>query len=263
MKKLLIYGFIVLFGLSVINATAQVNQIKSSSSANASSGGSRSGERGGSSVGFTYFFIDLIGNGIVAWQRDKLHKQEINPRIVSLELPLQVAMQPSSYYLFNPRIRGNWGLFSTDFRVNYLVEQDMNGLKDLATFDWQIIQLNLITTKNVIGRVGIGTMNENFGNKQSFFESSFGVSVIASDHKISGNIEYRVAKDYNTDATPRREINASLEKKIFSTGMFHGFATLGGVYQQYYNSVSVWGIQAGMVFRIHRPLGFLKEENQN
>lgn len=255
----------ILICLTTHHGVAQVDQIKSSSSSNSKgSGGSRSGEGSGSSSGvFAYFFVDLIGHGIGAWQRDKLSKKEINPRIVSLELPMQAAAQPSNYYLFNPRIRGNWGLFSTDFRVNYLVEQDIDGPKDLTTFDWQVIQLNLITARNVIGRVGFGMMNENFGDKQSFFESTFGLSVISNDHKLGGSLEYRVAKDFETDVTPRREISASVERQIFSSGVFHGVATLGAVYQRYYSDVNVWGIQGGFIFRIHRPVSLLNKELQN
>lgn len=265
MKRLHTWALSLLFCFTLTHVVGQVDQIKSSSSSNSkSSGGSRSGERSGSSSGaLVYFFVDLIGHGIGEWQRSKLAKKEINPRIVSFELPMQAAVQPSSYYVFNPRIRGNWGLFSTDFRVNYLVEEDINGPKDLTTYDWQIIQLNLVTARNVIGRVGIGMMNENFGSKQSFAESTLGLSIFTSDHKLGGNLEYRVAKDYVTDATPRREISVSVEKQLFSTGAFHGFATLGGVYQRYYSSVSVWGVQAGMIFRIHRPLGFVKEAISN
>lgn len=256
MKHLHKYVLGLLFFFMLTHAWGQVDQIKSSSSSNSKgSGGSRSGEGSGSSSGmFVYFFVDLIGHGIGEWQRSKLAKKEINPRIVSLELPMQAAVQPSNYYVFNPRIRGNWGLFSTDFRVNYLVEEDINGPKDITTYDWQIIQLNLVTARHVIGRVGIGMMNENFGNKQSYAESTIGLSIVSSDHKIGGSFEYRVAKDYETNATPRREVSASFEKQLFSNGAFHGFATLGGVYQRYYSSVSVWGVQAGMIFRLHRPV---------
>ncbi len=258
----------ILVCLSVTHVLAQVDQIKSSSSSNSKSTNSQSNQRGegsgsssSSSGFFVYLFVELIGNGVGALQRDKLSKKEMNPRIVSLELPLQAAAQPSNYYLFNPRIRGNWGLFSTDFRVNHLVEQDIDGTKDLTTFDWQVIQLNLVTAKNVIGRVGFGFMNENFGSKQSFFESTFGLSLLSNDHKLGGSLEYRVAKDYETDATPRREISASFERQIFSTGAFHGFATLGGVYQRYYSDVDVWGVQGGIIFRIHRPFLSRQEEN--
>ncbi len=268
MIRLRKHTLFILACLSVTHVVAQVDQIKSSSSSNSKSTSSRSSERGGgsgssssSSGFFAYLFVDLIGSGIGAWQRDKLSKKEINPRIISLELALQVAAQPSNYYLFNPRIRGNWGLFSTDFRVNYLMEQDIDGPKDLTTFDWQVIQLNLVTAKNVIGRVGFGFMNENFGSKQSFFESTFGLSILSNDHKLGGSLEYRVAKDYETDATPRREISASFERQIFSTGAFHGFATLGGVYQRYYSDVDVWGIQGGIIFRLHRSVLLRQEEN--
>jgi hypothetical protein len=268
MERLHKYSLFVLLVFSLTNVVGQVDQIKNSSSSNSKgSGSSRSGEGGsssGSSSGFfVYLFVDLIGRGVGEWQRSKLLKKEINPRIVSLELPMQVAVQPSNYYLFNPRVRGNWGLFSTDFRVNYLLEQDMDGYKDLTTFDWQIIQLNLITAKNVIGRVGFGMMNENFGDKQSFFESTYGLSILSSDHQLGGSLEYRVAKDYETDVTPRREISATFEKQLFTTGAFHGFVTLGGVYQRYYNSVSVWGIQGGIIFRIHRPVPLRQENNLN
>lgn len=150
-----------------------------------------------------------------------------------------------------PRLRGNWGLFSTDLRFNWLIEQDINGNKELSTLDWQIIQFNLVTTKSVTGRVGLGSMYENFGNHNSFFESSFGVSAYPQPWPVAFNVEYRVANDFETGAVPRREFNFSLERPVFSSGKWHGHATLGGVYQRYYEAVSVWGIQAGFVFRIY------------
>ncbi len=109
MFRLFKYKLLILVCLSVTHVKAQVDQIKSSSSSN-SANSSRSSDRGSntsSSGFFAYFFVDLIGNGIVVWQGEKLSKKERNPRIVSLELPLQAAAQPSNYYLLNPRIRGN------------------------------------------------------------------------------------------------------------------------------------------------------------
>ncbi len=66
---------------------------------------------------FFYFMADAI-NGLADWQQYKLKKREVNPYLVSLDVITQVATQPSRYYLVNPRVRGNWGLFSSDFRVN-------------------------------------------------------------------------------------------------------------------------------------------------
>ena len=125
-----------------------------------------------------------------------------------MDIIAPVAIQPSQYYLFNPRIRGNWGLFSTDFRINYLIQETTSGTSDLSSLDWQILQLNILTTRNVIGRVGGGFMQENFGGRKSFFESSFGLFVQSNSKKIGASIEYRVAQDYDTGVNPRREFSA-------------------------------------------------------
>lgn len=241
------FGLILLF-LS-ISAVGQVDDIKKKSSENSSrkSEGGRSGSSGSGNVAIFFDVFRLIG----AAQSDKLQKADSIRRLVSLETFFQAAVQPSSYYLFNPRIRGNWGLFSTDFRINYLFEDDRsNGAHDLTTFDWQILQLNLITIRNFTARVGGGNLYERFGNKQSFFEWTTGLSFYSNPQTIIGNLEYRVAKDFVTNAVPRREINFSLEKQIFRTGSLRGYATVGGVYQRYYQSVTVWGLQAGFVMRI-------------
>ncbi len=114
------FGLILLF-LSVA-AVSQVNDIKKRSSENSSrkSEGGHSGSSGSSNVAIFFDVFRLIG----AAQSDKLHKADSIKRLVSLETFFQGAVQPSNYYLFNPRIRGNWGLFSTDFRVNYLLEDE-------------------------------------------------------------------------------------------------------------------------------------------
>lgn len=244
--------FTLLLGLLLLadSLFAQVDAIKSSSSAASRSRGS-GGERGSRSSGvFAYFFIDLIGSGIVEWQRYKLDKKQVNPSVISLEVMMQTAMQPSSYYIFNPRIRGNWGLFSTDYRINYLVEEDINGYKDLTTLDWQILQLNLITTRHVIGRVGFGMMTENFGDYRSFGEGTVALQFYSNNRILNGTIEYRKATDWENFITPRRECSAYIERQFFENGRAHAYVTVGGMYQRYYESIDVWGIQGGVVLKL-------------
>ena len=244
-----IFLFILLFQLDV--SLAQVSEIKSKSSQNASGGGSGGERRSSGSNAFqSYILIDFLLNGMAEWQQYKLQKRQSNPYLVSIDILGQVAVQPSRYYLANPRIRGNWGLLSTDFRVNYLVQEGINGLEDLATFDWQVLQLNVVTTRNVIGRVGGGFMSENFGGKGSFFESTYGLFIQSNNKKSGGTIEYRIARDFSTGAIPRSEVSVNVEKQLFTRGTWHAYATVGGVYQRYYESISVWGIQAGLAFRV-------------
>jgi hypothetical protein len=232
-------------------AMGQTDEIKKKSTENAGNRSSGRSEGSTSGGGGGWFFFNSF-KLLATWQAMKLEKAQENKRLVSLETYFQGAVQPSNYYLFHPRIRGNWGLFSSDFRYNYLVEESKgSGSGDLSTFDWQILQLNLVTTKNVTGRIGFGNMVENYGARQTFFEWTAGLSIIPNNQKLGGSLEYRVAKDYNTNAIPRREVNFFLEKQVFSTGALHGALTLGGVYQRYYESVSVWGMQAGLVMRIY------------
>lgn len=230
-------------------AFGQVDEIKKKSTENSTVTETVRSERtsSGNNVRFLFDFFRLVAG----WQQLKLNRAVENKRLISLETYLPGAVQPSSYYLMNPKIRGNWGLFSTDFRFNYLIEEGQgNGAHDLSSFDWQIIQLNLITTKNVIGRIGGGSMQENFGGHNTFFEWTAGLTIIPNHQSIGGSIEYRVAKDYNSNVIPRREVNFYLEKQIFEKRALHGYVTLGGVYQRYYESISVWGMQAGLVIRI-------------
>lgn len=235
-------------------ASAQVNAIKNSSSQNANSRGG-GGERGGGSSGGAFFaqiFIQSL-QGIATWQQYKLDRRSKNEYIVSLDIIGQASIQPSRYYLMNPRIRGNWGLFSTDFRINYLLQETATGTESLSSIDWQILQLNLVTTRNVIGRVGAGFMKENFGGNLSFFESTYGVFIQSTNKKLGGTLEYRLAQDFTTGAIPRREIGAQFEYRLSTKGYWNTYLTLGGVYQQYYESINVWGMQAGLAFRIFSP----------
>jgi hypothetical protein len=41
--------------------------------------------------------------------------------------------------------------------------------------DWQILQLNIVATRHVIGRVVGVLIHENFGGKGSFFESTHAI----------------------------------------------------------------------------------------
>lgn len=244
------YILTAIVSLQLFSTVAQVGDIKSASSNNAGGRGDRGGS-GGSSL-FIYFMADAI-NGLADWQQYKLRKREINPYLVSFDVIGQVANQPSRYYLVNPRVRGNWGLFSSDIRFNYLLEETVSGTVDLSSIDWQVLQLNVVTTRNVVGRIGAGFMKENFGGRKTFFESGIGAFIQSSSKKVGVSLEYRWAQDFETTIVARREFSAQFERRLISRGYWNTYLTIGVVYQRYYESISVWGIQAGLAFRIFAP----------
>ncbi|MBX7127392.1 MAG: hypothetical protein K1X47_16980 [Cyclobacteriaceae bacterium] len=243
---------IFLLGLSFASH-AQVDQIKSQSSSNATRSRSSSGEgssgSGGNGGGFWFVLrsFQLIG----AWQGEKLSHRDSVPQMVSLELMPQIAVQPSSYYLALPRIRGNWGLFSTDVRYNYLLQDNGGSWSDLSTVDWQILELNLVTTRSVTGRIGAGVLRERFGANQSFLEWTAGVQIFPRQSPWGGGGEFRYAKDHTTQMVPRREFSLHLERQFLQSGAWHASWILGGVYQKYYESITVWAIQTGVTFRLY------------
>lgn len=246
--KPLLFACIALLCLS--ETYAQVDEIKSASKDNSSkkskSSGSDSDDDNGLGLDVFFFLFDGLGS----LHTSKIRARENYPSMISFDVGLQGAVKPSSYYILQPRIRGNWGLFSTDFRMSYLIEDDMEGLKHIRTNDWQVLQLNLITNRFFTFRVGTGFMQEAFGDNRYFSESSFMLNVHAPDQSKVVGFEFRFAKDWDSGLNPRREFTIQYQHQIFQASALHGYITVGGLYQRYYNSIDVWGIQTGLVFRL-------------
>lgn len=244
--KTLING--LLFGLLFpILLSAQVDDIKRESSNRTSKSSSESSSSSNISGDGVIAFFELTFRGIgaiAAWQQYTLDKRITNPSLVSFEVMLQVASQPSSYYIVNPRVRGNWGLFSTDFRFNYLIEEDFDGAKHIRTDDWQILELNVVTTKNITGRIGGGILHEDFSGGKTFSEWTAALIVLGNSQKIGGMMEFRWSE-------PRKEASAQVQYKLFSAKSIQAYATGGVVFQQYYENINVWGVQGGLMVKIY------------
>ena len=237
--------------LSGSTCFAQVDDIKKSSKENSGNRSrSNSSDRGGSGSGNFDFFIDMF-RVLGAWQSYVLQKKSEIPSLVGFVFMLHGAIQPSSYYVVNPRIRGTWGIFSTDFRTNYMLEETITGNSDLLSYDWQVIQLNFINTKHVIVRAGTGFMKENYGGHQTLSESGLSTNLMFNDNRWGGFAEYRSAHDYNNGDVARREFSLQAHRQLFASGHWHGLASGGFQFQRYYSSINVWGIQMGLVLRYY------------
>lgn len=224
---------------------AQVGEIKDLSSA----GSGKSGEAssGGGNGAGTAIFFDIAIHSLdifMYWQQETLKKRETNRNITSVEVLLQTALQPSTYYIVHPRVRANWGIFSTDFRMNYLIEEGIDGVEHIRTDDWQVIQLNIVTARNVTFRLGGGILHENFGGGETFGEGTLGIQLLSNDERLGGTTEYRWSE-------PRREFNGSFHYRLFHHGGFSMYGTAGAVVQTYYRQVRVWGLQGGLLFRFN------------
>ena len=157
---------------------------------------------------------------------------------------MQGAVQPSSYYILNPRIRANWGLFSTDFRFNYILEEDIDGVKYLRTNDWQVLQLNILESRDASFRIGGGFIQEAFEGKNRYPEWTAALHISPWGRRLGGIGEFR-------QSLARREVNAHLHYSIFDRGALHGYLTVGAMFQRYYQTVNVWGLQGGFTMSIY------------
>jgi hypothetical protein len=245
-RRLTVLIAVALLGGTVLGH-AQVRSIRSLSS------GSRSGGGFEGAFGYgraAYLVLEMMTNGVIDWQTATLRKKSQVPSVISLEVMMQVASQPSRYYVLNPRIRANWGIFVTDYRTNYMFEQVPGGIVDLRTDDWQILGLNLVQRPTFNLRFSTGIMYERFGNNNSYNESVVGAQWRSLTGRIGAMAEYRWAGNYSTGERPRAEINASFLRTIARTSRFDLALTIGGVFQNYYYEVPVWGLQGGLAARV-------------
>ena len=233
-----ILAFLVLAG----TAAAQVDEIKSASKSKGSHDIGSEGSSGGSGSFMIDFFFQFMFVEVINAQQHAVSRKREIPSIISLDAMLQVAAQPSSYYIANPRLRANWGLFSTDFRFNYILEEDIDRVKHLRTNEWQVLQLNLVTTRDVTVRLGGGVIYETYEMQQLYPEWTAGVQ-IKPFGKLGGVAEYR-------DSEARKEVSAHFRYGFFERGKLHGYLTAGAVFQRYYQQINVWGLQGGVVMSI-------------
>jgi len=269
MKKKLSIFLTFLFVLFFINGFSQVDHIKSGSDKNASTKGNGHSETqhtsSGSSPGdgclsgcfdacgsqcFQSMFEVLIVGGLHL-HSDYLKKRHDIPTVVSVDFMPHFGFNPPSCMLMLPRIRGNWGLFSTDFRLNNMMELGTgHGVKFYRTLDWQILELNLIVTEPITARIGSGFMYEKYSNTY-FSESYIGLDWYMKKNLYLTTAEFRIAKDYETGATPRAEGNLRFNYKVLDNKNLYGYVTAGCIYQNYYNSVDLWTAQVGLTFNFH------------
>jgi hypothetical protein len=219
---------------------SQVSEVKSAS-ANHSSSKSESSNSNGAAVDILF---NILFSGVVNAQQNKLQQKDEIPGLVSLEMFLQGAAQPGSYYILTPRLRANWGIFSSDFRFNYLIEESIDEIELLRTNDWQILQLNVVTTRDVTMRIGGGLISEQWAGGNTYGEWTGAIDIHPVEKRFGGVGEYRGAES-------RREISGFLKYRLFDRGVLHGFTTAGIIYQRYYSTVTVWGMQAGMIFNLY------------
>ncbi len=236
-------ALVVVLSLLSTMALGQVSEVKKESAENKSKKESGSNNDGGdgNSV-FVDFFFNITFRGVVMAQRNMLDRRFDQPDLVGLEGMLQAGYYPEdNNMLLLPQIRGNWGLFSTSFRVNRM--QDQTGF--FRTLDWQLLILNIVARPGVTFRVGSGLSYET-ESEDAFNEHYLSLELHFLDREVNTALDFRISKDYETGATPRWELNPRVDYRIFNIGKLDVNVMGGFLFQRYYSNVEFYFVQTGL-----------------
>ena len=240
---------LLLTGIITLNeVSGQISEIKELSKASKSLS-SEVFSGGGSDLGF--FFADVAFDvfiySFVDGHRRMMQRRSEEPWLLSLDVDLH-----GGYYnnenatVLSPSIRGNWGLFSTQFRYNKF--QDFTA--SFPTFDWQILQFNIVAQPGVNFRIGSGFMHE-IDNNKSNYEQFLGLELHFNQRKINPVVELRWAEDFETNRTARFEVNTQINWFLARYGRVNVNLMTGFLYQKYYEQENFYFAQAGFTFNIY------------
>ena len=198
----------------------------------------------GCSAGSNFLF-----SGLWRYHHEMVESKPDVPRVVSLDVMAQGGADPGRSITFAPRIRGTFGFFSTDFR---LIKTDIDQpgyISSYSTIDWQILVFNLLNIREANLRMGTGLMylRPEF---RWLSEGTVALDLYFLDESLSFQTEGRFASDFNGDPPARWELNAGFNVRFLYGSHLWGYATLGGLYQEY-SGTPVRALFGGLRFNLH------------
>lgn len=224
-------------------ATSYKNNKSSSSERSSSSSWSSSSNDTGSLFLLDMFtgLLDVTFSGIFHAQQNQLLNKDIEDWRTGVEFGINGGLNFNEVNFFNSQsIRGNYGLFSTQFRrfdVN-----DVSG--SFTTLDWQILQLNLINQEKVRWVIGSGISHETEIDQTHFeFATEFSFSI---GNKIKPTFGYR----RSGDGYPRKEFSSFLTYRPFYDKKAEVNFSVGYVHQRLYDiPFNLVGIGVGLILK--------------
>lgn len=194
--------------------------------------------------GNDFFLLSML----IDWNEQWLDIRSDAPVAVGVELMLDASIVPIKYNIYRPRVRVNWGLFSTDYRYSILVEEKLGETDIYATHDWQILVMNPILTDYFAMRLGVGAVYEEVtGNV--FQDYNLGMDVYMFDQAVKFAAEGRYAYNYGARISPRTEVNGALKFRLLNNEKFKVYGGFNAFYARYYESIDLWSVGIGLNLR--------------
>jgi len=198
------------------------------------------------------FFIDFIFDH----HEEIMNMRFLDPTVLSFEVDGQFAyaLHYAHDTLFNyinylPQIRGNLGIFSTDFRFNMLTEYT-NDLPN-SFKSWELLFLiNIVPDESFKIAFGSGIYNEMYTDSY-FNENYLQFKILMPNKHDLLHMDTRVVIDYANSRYPFFEGGIRYNTRIVTLSHLYGYITLGAMYQNYYSSHDIWAARGGIAFNFH------------
>jgi len=198
---------------------------------------------------FTFDFGFLITEALSNAQKLSLSKKEKIPRISSFYAQFEAGRANLWNWSLIPEISFTHGIYATEIRVYQSFEKHINGQDNYGTFDWQILNFNLVNTSEFNWRIGTGFMNEFYSSK--FFHESTMSFAFYPTAKLEFSFGFRLANDYETNVFVRQEFNFNLGYTIYTASKLNWIGFLSFTRANYYESVKFNIYSAGV--KLHVP----------
>jgi len=199
-----------------------------------------------------FIFVDFL----IDHHDDILNFRHLDPTLLSLEIDANFAYALHygygdyyTYINYLPKVRGNLGVFSADFRYNILTEYTDDFPDSFKSWELLLL-LNFMPDESVKFTIGSGVYYEMFTEKyynENYFETRIGTF----ENKDFLGIDTRVVLDYATSQYPFFEAGIYYNTRIIDFKHLYGYISLGGVYQNYYQAHDIWAARGGLIFNIH------------
>jgi hypothetical protein len=195
--------------------------------------------------GFAGFIGSIFINTIGAGQMAALKNKDLYPERISLETFGSFGTEiTSSANYFETGIRGNWGIFATDFRYSKL--NDFTG--DLKSLDWLVLVFR-IPIKNFKIDYGLGFISL-IDLDKSYFKSSIGFDWMFHYIGLNINSVYQWTERTSLETRYKRNFDFSVDFNAFSFQRLHISPMVKYSYQNYFGESEFSIFSVGAVVRL-------------
>ena len=230
-----------------VNKNVKKDKENSNNPKSAESSNSSGKDRSSSGCGLCNFFVDIFAFTVVAGQKAALENVDIYPERVSIEAfsSFGTGFSNSTNY-FQVGMRGNWGIFASDFKYTNLMDQTGN----LSTIDWQVLVIR-IPIENFKIDWGLGYISI-LDISQAYFNNTIGFDWRLPNIGVNINSAYQSsARTSLEDTRYKKSFIVRVDYEVYNKNKIHISPRLEYTYQSYFEKTKFSLLSAGLVFRVY------------